>query len=247
MTHSFGRYMRMQIPVDDLPPKDLIANSSLVHPSVHGQAYPSSRIHIDSMLCIPPNAETIAYTTVGACIYCGSSEYYPAAHRDLGEEHIITGALGASLVLSLASCKKCESDTTAIESKVIQSQFESTKRRFDIKGRRNKSILKSNFTISHRVNGKDIHLRLPIEEHPLVLFQARFGSPGILCGRPRELHGVIGTWSINLNADKERLKQQGIKILNTSGFDTFVYAQFLAKIGHAFAAAEARIENFCPL
>lgn len=196
---------------------------------------------------MPPNAKPIHYEGESKCIYCGTREYYPGATRRLGEEHIIAGGLGASMILFRASCQEHERQTSRIETKLFQMVFDPLRKKFDIRGNNRRSLRKNKFSVTHMVGGKDITLALPIADHPTMLYLTQLGPPGILTGRPKWLHGIVGSWYINLNATKEKLAKHGLKNFDTPPLDTVLFSQMLCKIAHTLATAEVLAENFEPL
>jgi hypothetical protein len=245
-----ARWLRFLLSGDP-PPIDQINNITmaqmkLLAPSL-GYPLPTPLVGTKSIY-IPQNAAPLHYAPAHRCIYCGSSEYRPGdAERKLGEEHIIAGGLGASLTLYRASCHAHEKLTSGIETKLLQRLFDPIRKQLDIRGRDKKPLLKGNFEVHHMVDGKNVALRLPISDHPTVLFLAQMGPPGILTGRPKWLHGITGAWMININATKEKLQRRGMKSFASPGLDTVLFSKMLCKIGHSVAAAEVLTENFDPL
>ena len=151
------------------------------------------------------------------------------------------------MILPRASCRKHEKLTSRIETKVLHAMFDPLRKQHDIRNRSKKPLLKGNFDVSHMVDGKNVTLRLPIADHPTILVLHRLGAPGILSGRPKWLHGIIGWWLVNINADAASLRKHGLSSFASPPIDTVLFSMMLAKIAHAFACAEVRIENFDPL
>jgi hypothetical protein len=213
-----------------------------------GLSYPFNPQFLEyKQIAIPQKAETLEYFPANKCIYCGTTEYTPNSSRNLGEEHIISGSLGASLVLPRASCRHHEKTTSGIETKLIQGLFDPTRKHHDIRERGRKPILKGNFKVFRTVDGQDLSLPMPIKDHPTVLFLPYLAPPAIVTGRPKWLHGLVGITLININADPQMLKRLRITAFSTPVFDSILFAQLLAKIAHAFAAAELLLENFDPV
>jgi hypothetical protein len=196
---------------------------------------------------IPAGGSTISFLPANKCIYCGTTEYEPNSARPLGDEHIIPGGLGAALVLPHASCKAHERVTSGIEAKLFQQLFDPVRKHMSMRSPRIKPMLKANFEVSHTVDGKEVKLRLPIGQHPTLLFLSRLGPAGILTGRPQTLHGIVGAWMINVNVTAENLKRHGMTAVNSPSLDTLLFTKLLAKIGVAFATAEFGPDFFVPL
>jgi hypothetical protein len=198
-------------------------------------------------LQIPPNATIFPYHPAEKCIHCGALKYEPNATRPLGDEHIIARGLGASIILPRASCREHERRTSGIETRLFHKMFDPLRKQLDIRGPDRKPLLKGHFDVSRTVDGQNVTIKLPISDHPTALYLSRLGPPGILTGRPRWLHGISGTWMININADLENLKKHRLKSFASPALDTVLFSQLLCKIAHAFAAAEMLTENFQPL
>lgn len=196
-------------------------------------------------LGIPANAGSFSYHPANRCIYCDAKEYSGGQDRDFGEEHIVPAGLGALAVLPSASCNKHEGITSSIESRLFQRLFDPTRKRLEVLVKR--PLLKNKFPVFRMVDGESIRQNLPIGDHPTVLFLPKLGSPGILSGRPRWMHGVTGVFLANINAHEDVLKKSKINSFSTPFVDTVTLAQFLAKIGHAYASAEVLRENFDPI
>lgn len=219
--------------------------SELNIPIVPALGFPTVPLRELVHLGIPSNAGEFGYHPANRCIYCEAKEYAPGLDRNFGDEHIIPEALGAFAVLPSASCKTHEAITSALESRMLQRIFDPTRKQRDIRGR--KPLLKGNFPVFRTVDGENVGLPLPIGDHPTVLFLPRLGAPGLLSGRPRWMHGVTGLFLANLNAHSHTITRQRITSFSTPFVDTICLAQFLAKIGHAYASAEVLRENFEPI
>lgn len=215
---------------------------------VPGLAYPFNPQFVEyKQIGIPQKAERLEYFPVNKCIYCGATEYAPGSSRDLGEEHIIPGGLGASMILPRASCKHHEKVTSGIENNLIRNLFDPIRKHHDIRERSRKPILKGNFKVFRTVDGQNLSLPMPIKDHPTVLFLPYLAPPGVVTGRPKYLHGLVGIGLININAESQMLKRLRITSFSTPIVDGILFAQLLAKIGHVFAAAELLLENFDPI
>jgi hypothetical protein len=243
-----ARYLWVNISGGAAPPLNsvnYVPLSGLNVPLTPALGYPFAQPFIESKrIGIPPNAETLEYAPATKCIYCGVTKYSDALDRDLGEEHIIPGSLGAALIIPKASCHNHERITSGIETKIVSELFDATRKHKDIRAKGRKPILKGNFKIFRTVDGQDFAFPMPIKDHPTVLFLPYFGPPGILTGRPRSLHGIAGACLININAETSSIKKLRISQFSTPVLDSLLFARLLAKIGYAFAAAEILPENF---
>jgi|ERR1700722_5033452 hypothetical protein len=98
-----ARYLWVNIEGGDAPKINSVSYIPLAAmkvPLTPALAYPFTTPFIEHKhLKIPSNADTLEYAPAGKCIYCGTSKYSEALERRLGEEHIIAGGLGSSVIL----------------------------------------------------------------------------------------------------------------------------------------------------
>ena len=236
-----ARFLWINIDGGGAPPKHSVNNIPLskLNALAPGLNYPFPQQFIEhKQIGVPQNAETFGYHPAGTCIYCGTKEYAPNSTRELGEEHVIAGSLGAALVLPNASCRMHEKITSQIETKLIQQLFDPTRKHHGIRKRDRKPILKANFRVHRTVDGQNISLPMPIKDHPTVMFLPQLAPPGIITGRPKWMHGIVGACLVNINAETQSLKNMRISSFATPFVDSILFAQMPAKIGHGFASAE---------
>ena len=182
-------------------------------------------------LQITPDFPVLRFTKSGRCIYCGATEYAPGHRRPLGEEHIIAEGMGGSLILPEASCLRCEGITSSIEGSVLRNLFGASRQRLRV--RRTNKIEDIEFPVTSVVDGRDVILKLPLDQHPTVLFMANLALPGIFENRIVGHSGIHGIWMHFLNDPSN----YGLSHYATPTLDSVRFGQFLAKIAHSFAYA----------
>lgn len=171
------------------------------------------------------------------CIYCDATRFND--HRiELSEEHIISEAFGAALVLDNASCERCNGKTSGIESKIVSIMLDPSRKPLEIRGK-NKKSLKDNFKLMTHNAGADYELRLPSELHPTILFLPLLLPPAKMWRTDTSpFEAMDGFWAMNINVHPGTLSQAKFHSFSTPVIDTVTFCQFLAKIAHGFAMAK---------
>lgn len=187
------------------------------------------------------------YAPVGQCIYCRRSVYSEADQsRRLGDEHIIPRQLGGKLILPEASCQLHENMTSGFETKNT-ALYEPGRAHLGITGRKSRKTRSRLPAIVGDEPG--MKALIPKSDHPGILMGFQFDFPGILLGRDPggELSGRIQVAPAvpNLN---ERLRKSGaLRFKLGNGVSAVDFRRMLAKIGHAFTAAELGLDGWSPL
>jgi hypothetical protein len=155
--------------------------------------------------------------------------------------------LGGTIELLEASCRKCESTTSAFEAKVIQSIFDIPRRALGVRTRAKTANPRLPFKVV--VGGADVELRVPFDVHPKLLLMPHYGAPNIVSGLPPERCNLSGVWFHyfkDSGLTPTDLKAQGHEGAYSPPLDTVSFAQFLAKIAHAFAVSQVGFRAFKP-
>ncbi|WP_430432772.1 HNH endonuclease [Methyloversatilis sp.] len=187
------------------------------------------------------------YPPVGRCIYCGATAL-PAGVKRFGDEHIIPLALGGSLILKEAACRKCEKIINEeIESPVLLKEwvYLRVKRNFPTRG---KSKKRPTYVTLRSRDGAE--LRIPIQDYSAPVPAYKFIPPRILSGAPRIDNNKH--WSMDILTDHDSELQMRSKYPQWDGTHAvipqpFRFARLLAKIAYCRAVAEYGIDGFKPL
>lgn len=232
-----ARWFRIRLEVDPRP------NVSPAAP----QANSDPVFLVPNRTELGPGFPVKVYAPVGRCIYCDATEFIPGTGRKLSEEHIVSEGLGGVIVLPEASCEVCAKTTTKIEGNILRTVLWTPRRHLKIRGKKRKRDERT-FPLTAVVDGKDVPLHLPLNEHPALLFLLRLQAPGILLGRPEEFSGIAGIWMQELISDSiNEMRDRGLPSFASPSIDTVRFCQMLAKIAHGFAVAELGLDGFKPL
>lgn len=191
----------------------------------------------------------------GRCIYCG------AVGVPLTDEHVIPFALGAnSLVLEKSSCKVCQVIIHGYEQEVLKKQLGTFRAQVDAPTRNKKDRLKEvrlHFMEVHPADGivRDLGSRMvPLGDAPLAI--SLWSSP------PPQLFVQPGAATISVGkpwiyVDREALSHIVKRVSGETGAVNIAvkigevnrvhYLRCLAKMAHAYAAAEMGLDAFDPL
>lgn len=190
------------------------------------------------------------YAPVGKCIYCGVD----GSGEPLGLEHVIPESLGGTLELPGASCRACEAITGAFEGKNVTRLFQIVRKqlRFPRKRRGRKDRVRQGselFPVT--IDGRKVDLS--VQECPGFLVSFLFEVPTALLGIAPTLEPFVGRIEIRKLLDfNERLNKlqeiygQQVEVNFPVSGNSEEVGRLLAKIGHAYAAAELGINAFRP-
>lgn len=193
------------------------------------------------------HVEAHGYPAIGKCIYCGTTE------RRLTKEHIIARAIGGNVTLAAASCapphgvaskkrpQTCSEITRDIEQFCFRNMLGHFRHRIGFPSSQQLSELP--LTIIHL--NKQMEVRdVAVADHPAMLCVPTFEAPGILTGHDGT--DICGMWSSISNPEAVKKFPEGTRVGRVE-FHARTYARMLAKIAHAFAAADAGLDTFQPL
>lgn len=196
---------------------------------------------------IPVTTERIVYPPVGECIYCGDR----SDPSSLTLEHIIPFGLGGRLELPAASCQRCANNTHAFEGHCLGGMFESARSVIGIRSRKRGRIgeiavdIEGNTPDRRRVKvAADI---FPHRAYMPILFPA-----GCLHGLPASSDLM---WSMRVIDLVDNIKTRtmvaadmapGKAVYLSGSIGVIEFAQMLAKIAHAYAAALKLFPEYYP-
>jgi hypothetical protein len=177
------------------------------------------------------------YGPIGACIYCGVTDA-------LTEEHVVPLGLGGRLILTAASCPRCEKITSAFERKVLRGFMldARTAGSFPTRHRKDRPTTIS-YEIKRGIQFESIDV--PVTESTGLLQLPMLQPPAFLNGRP-PIRGtnIIGFETIAFGKrPDEVLSTVGTNAFRaTVNIDAHAFVRMLAKIG--FCCAIAAIGTF---
>lgn len=180
------------------------------------------------------------------CIFhCSSS-----ADEPRGDEHIIPLSLGGKAKIPLATCKSCERITSKFEHHCAEKMLRPAITHLGIRGRA--KVKRTNLPVRVGESPDSQRLKIPLSDHPGMLWMFIFSVPTILLGinsaEPpvgrlfmRPLHADIAR-----RLDSIRLRHSKFNLINKP-FDAPQFARLLAKIAHCYLVAELGLDGFKPL
>ncbi|MGR9475939.1 HNH endonuclease [Rhizobium leguminosarum] len=193
-------------------------------------------------------------TAPGKCIYC--YEVYPES--ELTEEHVIPYALAANaMILEKSCCTNCQQVITKYEQAVLRHQLGVFRAQTDAPTRSKKDRPKEvpiHFVEvdENRKVTRDLGTRaIPIMDAPTMINLWQSPPPAILqetFSRPSE----PWAWSDKAAVDalcKQVAKETGAKhgiAMSVGKVNRLHYLRSLAKMAHAYAAAEVGLDAFTP-
>jgi hypothetical protein len=201
---------------------------------------------LPSLMTIPKK-----YLPVGRCIYCGARRYSatnPAAR--FGDEHIIPLAFGGNLLLPEASCQECEAITSGLETHCIEQMVRNTREHLGLIARRHKRNRK-HLPVSVRRGAESEVINVPVDQHPAALIMFSFDPPRLLFDEPDPEGSFVGRvvikpLSVDLGVRADRIGGK-VELVRRGGFDATIFARMIAKIAHAYAVAELKLNGFRPI
>ena len=203
---------------------------------------------------IPSNKDT-KIGPFGRCIYCGATD-------GLTDEHPVPEYLGGRLKLLDASCKRCATITSGVESKCANEQFPSALAFLKMRKKKARR-LRGKFPVLLLINCKLEVRYVSGEDHLPTLRLNSFALPGasfssmrddlvvtnrlvwtLTRGRP-ETRGGPDPWQAK--ARNLMRKTGASRIGFEDRFDDRQFARMVAKIGYGFAVAILGLGSFRPL
>jgi len=186
------------------------------------------------------------YDPVGRCIYCGSTKYAPDSARFLATEHIIPEGISGGLELPQASCRRCERAINPWETKLLRGMLLGSRTYLKLETKRPKDRPGALplFDTSVTPNRK---MMVAIADYPISVLLTAYDAPSVLTGLPMKMEETV--WCRFLTEIDSPLlaRKYGLHEFATSSLDAKALCVTLAKIAHAYIAAELGINNFIPL
>ncbi|MBB3913886.1 hypothetical protein [Rhizobium fabae] len=190
----------------------------------------------------------VTFPAVGRCIYCGSET------KKLGKEHVIPfGLAGHALVLPEASCNDCSTVTGKIEQVVLKHSFGAIRNTLGLPTRNPKDrptelpVFKSHFQPGATEPYMNTETTLPSDLYPLHFVGLLMDHPGMISGHPLWQPLPWDFYTAANVDDFRRVNPEQDVALRIAAINPYVFAQFLAKVGHSYAVAAYGIEGFEPL
>lgn len=180
------------------------------------------------------------YKAVGHCIYCGSSDH-------LSDEHIVPLGLqpkGGDWFLPKASCDKCADITKRFEGLCLQGTLGPLRAKLNLRSRR-KPKSTTEWTTSHRDDGRIETRTVPLDEFPMVCLGFDLEAAGLLC-QAEPTTEFVGRQIVRYQTGEiEKHLQEGVA-LKLGRVSPRGYARMLAKIAHSYAVAKFGEASFVP-
>lgn len=183
------------------------------------------------------------YTPVGHCIYCDED----GITSTLRNEHIVPRALGGTLILPKASCKRCEGVTSYIEGAVTRDMLGAFRATRGLPTRRPKER-PTHFRMVFDYGRHQITRAVPTALFPSCIAMPMLNPPRMISGaKPTNIVGnyIMVRIPSNLNPaiDVTGTRHVGFKV----NIKTPSFMRMIAKIAHSFAVAEYGLGSFEPL
>lgn len=192
----------------------------------------------------------VVFGPIGQCIYCGTTSY-DAAHPDgrLAEEHVIPHGLGGNIVLTEASCRRCEQTTSAFEGTLQRTVFGPIRIAMGLPTRRPK-VRPSTVPVSAWFSdGMETTVEIEADIAPLMCMLPRMNPPRLLGapdGGDKIMEGTTFDTLEYLNYRLEVIRQDlgAVKVQVNAYVDMPALKLTLAKVAHATAVASAGLGGF---
>ena len=186
------------------------------------------------------------YSSLGQCIYCGSTSKEDGLHM----EHIIPDSIGGRLKFEGASCHECEKLTHAFEGRVISHLYGDARAQIGIRRGHSRKWPDKFVIRTTRKTGPEV-VEVSIDEHPGAACIFNLKPAGIFLGSPkndRDFPDVTLTMVTFKSDFYDRIAHIGGRVsLNRGGLHVDEFARFLAKIAHVYAVAELGLDAFKPV
>ena len=188
------------------------------------------------------------YPSPGLCIYCGRKAV------PLTKEHIIAYGLAAdSLVFRKASCRKCQDAGRDNETRVLRHMWWPFRAHINAPTR-HRGQTPETFTMMRTAPGAvvdgrippkpDLVDQIPLNDYPLFYYAFSFKAPGIIADRPPHQDKEEPFFLADMESLKTHVGDKQAIRLGPGNWEAFCL--MLAKIAHAYAAAELGVDSFNP-
>ncbi len=167
------------------------------------------------------------------CIYCGDR------NEPLSREHIIPYGLNGNFTLKNASCDNCANITKRFEEEYLRGPIWAVRSLLKFTSRR-----PAPETIPLNVGSTQV--LIPPYDYPAVLILPALDTPGIMQNLQPGCEIRCNYWTRVFQVDAAKLRKYGV--LEAWSTPTYLpnLARNLAKIAHAYAAAELGVDGFEP-
>lgn len=180
------------------------------------------------------------YKPQNVCIYCGAT-------NNLEDEHIIPYGIGGTAILPKASCRTCATITGRFEQKVLRGPMWAVRSYLNLKSRNPKDA-PTKLPLEVIRKGNSVIEQLSLREHPLILQVPNFEPPGYMTSKKVRGINVRGVYTFNfgkpINDVLSDLKADDVRV--TQNYELVPFAQMIAKIAWAMAAAENHLGKINP-
>lgn len=178
----------------------------------------------------------IKYTVfepVGRCIYCGS---IPDNFKKLGKEHILALSLGGTTILPRASCTHCSAITRDFEQTCARAIFGNARLAADFPTR-NPDERPKTLRIHGKVDGKDAHIDVPVEQYPISGCLPELIGPGLLGHLPSTTGFRVRLRLFHFEKERPIPKPGEPALVPTfsTPFQITPFVKMLAKVAHSLA------------
>jgi hypothetical protein len=178
---------------------------------------------------------------VEKCIYCGSTD-------QLSDEHIMPQSMGGRVILPKASCEVCRRKTEKFERVVARTMYWPLRLKIGIKGKRHHKRPTHWLAEIDDVEGEKVERRaLPVQEIPTAYIVAEMPPAGMFTGEPPS--DGSPAMQIHMKGNKAELARMAESLgvgrwELTQNFHWGAFSLMLAKIAHAWAAAQVGVDTF---
>lgn len=198
-----------------------------------------------------PEHEAKLYPPVGRCIYCGGTDR-------LNDEHIFPYGLGGRWVIPLASCYECARVTSAYEGTVQRTMLGPLRLMLNMPSRRKRERPeKLPLKVRLRPGAEWTFIDVDQKVYPFLITLPILTLPDEIIGFQREGSRHAGSRKLWIRAPmiagdfeahcRDLATELGVaEIMPTATSDAVPFFRMLAKIAHAFAAAELGSHAFVP-
>lgn len=180
------------------------------------------------------------FDPIGRCIYCSATD-------NLTDEHIIPSGMGGLDFLPDASCNTCAKEVNKSKQVCQRGLFWPLRIQLGLKSAHKHRNQPKTFPVDLiDKNGKQITVHVPPSDEPYPLMLPVFDLPGILRGIPFTESITIKLWIFIPDELPASIKKFGVRGIIGRPLRMHPLIRMLAKIAHAKAVAELKLNGFKP-